>query len=145
MKQLKKYILTISILLLVLTPSLIANGKQEVQEEVSIQKEETQAEYHKIDVVKAKKAIDEQEDIQVIDVRTASEYASGHIPGSINIPLTGIESAVLERYPDKDTKLYVYCRSGNRSAQAARLLVNQGYTNVYDFGGIIDWPYEVVK
>ena len=49
--------------------------------------------------------------------------------------------SVLEQFPNKDEKLYVYCRSGNRSAQAAKLLVNQGYTNVYDFGGVIDWSY----
>lgn len=146
MKHLKKYIYTISIILVVLTPSLLASGKQEVQkEEVVIKEEATKAEYHKINVVQAKAAIDEQDDILVIDVRTSSEYASGHIPNSINIPLNVIESTVLEKYPEKDTKLYVYCRSGNRSAQAAKLLVSQGYTNVYDFGGIIDWPYEVVK
>ncbi len=103
------------------------------------------AQYNKIDSMSAKEVFDTQKDITIIDVRTAGEFESGHIENAINIPLDVIEATVLEKYPNKDEKLYLYCRSGNRSSQAAKLLVNQGYTNVYDFGGIISWPYEVVK
>ena len=83
--------------------------------------------------------------INLIDVREPSEFATGYIFGAQLIPLNTIESTIENILPEKDTKIFVYCRSGNRSAQAAQILANLGYTNVYDIGGIIDWEYGIVN
>ncbi len=80
-----------------------------------------------------------------VDVRTPSEYAEGHVQGAINVPLQLIEAGDLSLLPDRDKTLLIYCRSGSRSASAAKSLVRQGYTSVYDFGGIINWPYGTVR
>lgn len=81
----------------------------------------------------------------ILDVRTEGEYADGHIEGSTLLPLDQIQAGNLELLPDKDQVILVYCRSGNRSGQAANILINAGYTGIYDFGGINDWPYDIVK
>ena len=87
----------------------------------------------------------EQDGTQIIvDVRTQEEYDSGHIPGAICIPNESIGTAQPEELPDLDQVILIYCRSGNRSKQAAQKLFDMGYTNVYEFGGIIDWTGEVV-
>ena len=78
----------------------------------------------------------------ILDVRTAEEYAAGHIPGAINIPNESIGTSAPPALPDKDQLILVYCRSGRRSKLAAETLAQLGYTNVKEFGGIIDWPYE---
>ena len=84
--------------------------------------------------------------VVILDVRTESEFAQGHIEGAILIPNETITSTnPPAALPDLDAVILVYCRSGNRSSQAAKKLVTLGYTQVYDFGGIIDWPYEVVR
>ena len=83
--------------------------------------------------------------INLIDVREPSEFATGYIFGAQLIPLNTIESSIQNMITNKDTKIFVYCRSGNRSAQAAQILVNLGYTNVFDIGGIIDWEYGIVN
>lgn len=97
----------------------------------------------KISATEAKEMMESQE-VVIVDVRTLEEYQSGHIEGAILIPNEGITSEPME-LPDKDAVILVYCRSGNRSAQASDKLVQLGYTKVYDFGGIIDWPYEIVQ
>ena len=100
--------------------------------------------YESISAEQAKKIIDEQSGFIILDVRTKEEYDQGHIPDAVPSPneITGTdEIAVL---PDKEQLILVYCRSGNRSKQAAAKLVNLGYTNVREFGGIIDWPYDIV-
>lgn len=81
----------------------------------------------------------------LVDVRTEAEYDEGHIEGAILLPNDEIETLAPDQLKDKDAVILVYCRSGNRSAQASKLLVELGYRNVYDFGGIIDWPGEIVK
>ncbi len=81
----------------------------------------------------------------ILDVREPNEFAAGHIPGAINLPLAGVENLISSVTTDKDAVLLVHCQSGRRSAIAAQNLTNLGYTKVYDFGGIIDWPYEVVR
>ena len=81
----------------------------------------------------------------ILDVRTAEEYAAGHIPGAINIPNESIGTSAPPALPDKDQLILVYCRSGRRSKIAAEALVELGYTNIREFGGIIDWPYEVER
>ena len=80
----------------------------------------------------------------VLDVRTPEEYAEAHIPGAINVPNEEIGEEPIAELPDKDQIILVYCRSGNRSKEAAQKLADQGYTNVIEFGGIKDWHGETV-
>ena len=80
----------------------------------------------------------------LLDVRTADEYAEGHIPGSINIPLNTVPT-ILERIPDKDTPLFVHCLSGGRSGKAVAFLKKQGYTQVKNIGGINQYTGPVEK
>jgi len=103
----------------------------------------TESIYHKISAEEAKEMMDTQEVI-IVDVRTLEEYNSGYIENAILIPNESINGAPAE-LPDKDAIILIYCRSGNRSKQASDKLVALGYTNIYDFGGIIDWPYEIVN
>ncbi len=101
-------------------------------------------EYKKISAADAKARMDSGDTIVILDVRTQEEYDAGHIPGAILVPNETIVDKQPELLPDLDAEILVYCRSGNRSAQAAKKLIAIGYTNVVDFGGIIDWPYDVV-
>jgi rhodanese-related sulfurtransferase len=80
----------------------------------------------------------------VLDVRTEEEFNAGHISGAVLLPLTLVEQGAGELIADKDVTILVYCRSGVRSQSAAQVLLAMGYANVYDFGGIIDWPYGTV-
>lgn len=109
------------------------------------QEDTMQAEYHKISAEDAKKRMDSGDDIIILDVRTQAEYDESHIPGAILIPNETIGNGKPEQLPDTDQEILVYCRSGNRSAQAAKKLVEAGYTQIYDFGGIMDWPYDTVS
>lgn len=79
----------------------------------------------------------------ILDVRTIDEFESGHIPGAINLPLASIEEGDYGILEDQSQIILVYCRSGNRSSQASKLLAEAGYTKIYDFGGISDWPYDI--
>ena len=93
----------------------------------------------------AKENMDTEEGYVILDVRTKEEYDEGHIPGAVLIPNTEVENRAEEALPDKEQLILVYCRSGRRSKMAAQILADLGYTNVKEFGGIIDWPYEVTK
>ena len=99
--------------------------------------------YLNISPEEAKVLMDTQEDYVILDVRTQEEFDAGHIPGAILIPNTEIADRAEQELPDKDQLLLVYCRSGNRSKQASQILVELGYTNIREFGGINDWPYEI--
>ena len=101
--------------------------------------------YVEITAEDAKKIMDSGEDFVILDVREQDEFDAGHIPGAILIPYTKIENKSEEMLPDKDTQILVYCRSGRRSKIAAQSLTALGYTNVKEFGGIMDWPYAVEK
>ena len=101
--------------------------------------------YEQITAEEAKKIMDSGEDHIVLDTREQDEFDEGHIPGAILIPYTEIDNKAEEMLPDKDKLILVYCRSGRRSKIAAESLAKLGYTNVKEFGGIIDWPYEVEK
>lgn len=101
--------------------------------------------YEQIDAHKAKEIMDSNEEYVLIDARTDEEFASGHIKGAILIPEYEIAGRAEQELPDKNALILVYCRSGRRSKIASEELVNLGYTNVKEFGGIIDWPYEIVK
>ena len=93
----------------------------------------------------AKKIMDTQDGYVILDTRTEEEYETGHIPGAIVISHEQIKEKAEQVLTDKDQLILVYCRSGRRSKLAAQDLVDLGYTNVKEFGVIIDWPYEVVE
>ena len=101
--------------------------------------------YQQISGAQAKALMDSESGYIIIDARTQSEYDEGHIPGAILIPEYEIADRAPKELPDKDQLILVYCRSGRRSKIAAEELVKLGYTNVKEFGGIIDWEYDVVK
>lgn len=92
----------------------------------------------------AKKMMDEQEDIIILDVRTDGEFKSGHIKNAICLPVSEIKDTPPKELPDLDQVILVYCRAGNRSKVASQALANMGYTNIYEFGGIETWTYGVV-
>lgn len=100
--------------------------------------------YNKITAAEAKAIIDRQE-VTILDVRTPEEYKEGHIEGALLIPNYELKNLAGRKLPDKDKKILVYCRSGNRSKSASKLLLEMGYSQVYDFGGIISWPYGTVR
>ena len=99
--------------------------------------------YVNITAEEAKQIMDSEEGYIILDVRTQEEYDEGHIPGAIVISHEEIAEKAEEVLTDKDQLILVYCRSGRRSKIAAEALAELGYTNIKEFGGIIDWPYEV--
>ena len=101
--------------------------------------------YYQITQEEAKRIMDEESDYIIVDAREQSEYDEGHIKGAIVIPYTEIEQKAEELLPNKTQLILVYCRSGRRSKIAAQSLANMGYKNVKEFGGIIDWQYEIEK
>ena len=80
----------------------------------------------------------------ILDVRRPDEFAAGHIPGAINVANETIGTAEIPKLPDKNQLILVYCRSGRRSKEASEKLVKLGYTNIVEFGGILDWKGEIV-
>ncbi|MCX7709474.1 MAG: rhodanese-like domain-containing protein [Clostridia bacterium] len=98
--------------------------------------------YKNIKPEEAKKRLDRETGIILLDVRTLEEYQEKHIPNSLLIPVDVIEKEAPAKLTNKEAEIFVYCRSGRRSVAAAEALVKMGYSNVYNLGGIIDWPYE---
>lgn len=101
--------------------------------------------YEQITAEQAKTIMDTERDYIIIDARTTEEFAEGHIEDAILIPEYEIANRAEKELPDKEQLILVYCRSGRRSKIASEELVKLGYTNVKEFGGIIDWPYDIVK
>ena len=101
--------------------------------------------YEQITAEQAKTIMDTEKDYVIIDARTEEEFAEGHIENAILIPEYEIAKRAEKELPDKEQLILVYCRSGRRSKIASEELVKLGYSNVKEFGGIIDWPYETVK
>ena len=101
--------------------------------------------YRRITMQEAVEMMEKEGNYIVLDVRTHEEFAAGHIPGAIVVPNETIGTEDIPQLPDKDQLIMVYCRSGNRSKQASDKLVKLGYTNIVEFGGIIDWPGETVS
>ena len=101
--------------------------------------------FKQITAYEAKKIMDSGEEHIILDTREQDEYDEGHIPNAILIPYTEIENKAEEMLTDKDKLILVYCRSGRRSKIASESLAKLGYTNVKEFGGIIDWPYDIEK
>ena len=103
------------------------------------------ATYEQITAEQAKTIMDTEKDYVIIDARTEEEFAEGHIENAILIPEYEIKDRAPKELSDKEQLILVYCRSGRRSKIASEELVKLGYTNVKEFGGIIDWPYKTVK
>ena len=101
--------------------------------------------YEQISAQEAKTIMDSQSDYIIVDARTDEEFEQGHIKDAILIPEYEIADRANEELPRKYQLILVYCQSGRRSKIASEELVKLGYTNVKEFGGIIDWPYETVK
>ena len=123
----------------------IREGMNKSDVKTNIDTASRSAEYRKISSDQAQEMMKTEKDNVILDVRTAGEYAEGHIPGAVNLPLDQIGSGDIASLPEKDQLVMVYCRSGNRSAAASKKLVEKGYTRVIDFGGINTWKGEVVK
>ena len=100
--------------------------------------------YRQITMEEAVTMLEEETGYTILDVRTAQEYSEKHIPGAINIANESIGTEDIPELPDKDQLILVYCRSGNRSKQASEKLVQLGYTNIVEIGGINSWPGETV-
>lgn len=103
------------------------------------------ASYRRVGAEEAARIMAEETDYIILDVRTRQEYETAHIPGAVCIPNETIGAGDIPELPDKDRLILVYCRSGNRSRQAAEKLVRLGYTNIVEFGGINDWRGETVS
>ena len=101
--------------------------------------------YEQITAEEAKEIMDNGEEFVALDVREKDEFDAGHISGAVLIPYTEIDQRAKEILPDQEKQILVYCRSGRRSKIAAESLAKLGYTNVKEFGGIIDWPYDIEK
>ncbi len=118
---------------------------QNISTENSQNSESNQALGKVISAKEAKERLDADKSIIIVDVRTKEEYLEKHIPNALLLPVDTISEKAATVIPEKTKTYFIYCRSGNRSATAAAMLVQMGYTSIYDFGGIIDWPYETVS
>ena len=101
--------------------------------------------YKQITMSEAVKMMETEKNYIILDVRRADEFAEGHIPGAINVANEVIGTEEIPELPDKSQLILVYCRSGRRSKEASEKLVKLGYTNIVEFGGIIDWKGEIEK
>jgi rhodanese-related sulfurtransferase len=99
--------------------------------------------YRQISMEEAVVMMENESGYVILDVRRPDEYAAGHIPGAINVANETIGTAEIPELPNKDQLILVYCRSGRRSKEAAEKLVKLGYTNIVEFGGILDWKGEI--
>lgn len=137
------------IILLIVSLVLFSGCSKEENKETTIKNinatENNTLGYEQITGEQAKLLMDNETDYVIIDARTTEEFEEGHIDGAILIPEYEILERAEKELPQKDQLILVYCRSGRRSKIAAQALVDLGYTNVKEFGGIIDWQYEIVK
>ena len=115
------------------------------EREDSMQNTEKQPDFRQISMQEGLELMENDSDYIILDVRRTDEFEEGHIPGAVNIPNETIGTEEIEQLPDKNQTIYVYCRSGNRSKQASKKLAELGYTNVVEFGGIIDYSGEIEK
>jgi rhodanese-related sulfurtransferase len=129
------------VILLIAAFLFVACGKTKAEEKKTTMETETVS-YKNISPKDAKARLEAEKDIILLDVRTLDEYAEKHIPNSLLIPVDVIEKEAPAKLADKSAVIFVYCRSGRRSVAASEALVKLGYTNIYNLGGIIDWPYE---
>ena len=133
----KKVIYVIILIVIVIGVGLVFSMKDRNQEN------KQPIRYVSMDEIK--ETMNENTDYIILDARTIEEYNEGHIPNAICIPNETIDESVTSKLPRKDQLILIYCRSGNRSKQAATTLANLGYTNLVEFGGVIDWDGEIVR
>lgn len=120
-------------------------GVQITDERETMINEEAKNTYRQIGMDEAAAMMERESGCIILDVRRPDEFAAGHIPGAVNVPNETIGTDEISELPDKDQLIMVYCRSGRRSKEASEKLVKLGYTNIVEFGGILDWPGEVVS
>ncbi len=128
-----KYFILAAMILILVPIYLFASGNKKTNS------------YEKISQAEAYEMMQKNSDIVILDVRTPEEFASGHIKNAINIPNESIGIGIVDELTDKNATILIYCRSGNRSKQAASKLEKLGYGNIYEFGGINTWKYGIVK
>ena len=121
-----------------------ANSELKMQENKNMNQEQTNT-YRQISMDEAVAMMAQESDYIILDVRRSDEFAEGHIPNAINVANEDIGTDEIPELPDKDQLIMVYCRSGRRSKEAAEKLVKLGYTNIVEFGGILDWTGDVVE
>ena len=124
-------------LIIMLLPMLLLVGCTSKQENINT--------YRQINMEEATKIMNNEKNYIILDVRRPDEFAEGHISNAINIPNENIGTEEIPELPNKNQLILVYCRSGRRSKEASEKLVALGYTNIIEFGGIIDWTGETVK
>ena len=130
--------------LMVLAGLLLLTGCGSGQKAATGGADRPKAVYRQVSAADAASLMESESDYIILDVRTQAEYDQGHIPGAVCIPNETIGTEEIPALPDKDQLILVYCRSGNRSKQAAQKLAEQGYTGIVEFGGILSWPGETV-
>ena len=147
----KKILCIISVLLCILltacgdATSIGIIGGADGPTSIIVAEKGEKAMYEQITPQEAKRIMDSGEEHIILDTREQDEYDEGHIPGAMLLPYTEIENKAEEMLPDKNAQILVYCRSGRRSKIASVSLAKLGYTNVKEFGGIIDWEGEIEK
>ena len=139
----------IAVLLIITTALIICACAKNTADNTATQAQteqatQTAAGYKQISSDEGAELIKTEKDFIILDVRTKEEYASGHIPNAICVPNESIGTSDIPELPDKSQLILVYCRSGRRSKEAAQKLADMGYTNIVEFGGIIDWKGETV-
>ena len=144
-----KGLIFLLIISLTLFSSCSGNANTEETQNTTIDTTETSINnsltYEQISGEEAKRLMDTETDFIIVDARTEEEFNEGHIEGAILIPEYEIGERAEKELPNKEQLILVYCRSGRRSKIASQALADLGYTNVKEFGGIIDWQYEIVK
>ena len=143
MKKRKTFIVGILFIIFVILVGIWILQRTQTSENKDEEGENNMPKYVSITMEEAKNVFETQGDYIILDVRREDEFAEGHIPGAINVPNEGIQDTEPSELPDKNQTIYVYCRSGNRSKQAASKLVAMGYTNIIEFGGIMDWTGDI--
>jgi len=146
----KRVFIIVGVVIVVLVGAFIAINSSPVTEEnepnvIVKEEEKPKLAYQKIAADQAMNIMNNDEKYILLDVRTEEEFAEAHIKGAVLVPDSEIGERIETEVSDKDALIMVYCRSGVRSSKAASELAEMGYTNVYDIGGIIDWPYEIVS
>ena len=143
MKKRKTFIVGILFIIFVILVGIWILQRTQTSVNKDEEGENNMPKYVSITMEEAKNVFETQGDYIILDVRREDEFAEGHIPGAINVPNEGIQDTEPSELPDKNQTIYVYCRSGNRSKQAASKLVAMGYTNIIEFGGIMDWTGDI--
>ena len=143
MKKRKTFIVGILFIIFVILVGIWILQRTQTSVNKDEEGENNMPKYVSITMEEAKNVFETQGDYIILDVRREDEFAEGHIPGAINVPNEGIQDTEPSELPDKNQTIYVYCRSGNRSKQAASKLATMGYNNIIEFGGIMDWTGDI--